>query len=90
MNAWVHCTDFIVACKAVGSMCSKLKNVIWFVSFIWSNKTNQINQMNQINCRLSGLGLAGGLCLFPLKFGPAVIEPLCGCAGCVQRFGSCL
>jgi hypothetical protein len=27
------------------------------------------------------LGLAGGLRLFAIEFGPAIIEPLCGCAG---------
>ena len=51
---------------------------------------NQTNQIDQTNRSLSGLRLAGGLCLFPLEFGPTVIEPLSGCAGCVQRLGSFL
>jgi hypothetical protein len=25
------------------------KTVIWFVSFVWLNETNQINKTNQIN-----------------------------------------
>ena len=93
MDSWVHCTDFVTACKAVGSPLSRVMIVIWFVlfvSFIWLNKINQINQMNQINRSLLGLGLAGGLRLFSLEFGPAVIEPFRGCAGCVKRFGSFL
>jgi hypothetical protein len=32
-----------------------------------------------------GLGLADRLSLFPFEFSPAVIEPFCGCAGCVER-----
>ena len=59
-----------------------------FVLLNQINQTNQTDQINQINFRM--LRLAGRLCLFSLEFGPAVVEPLRGCAGCVQRLGSFL
>jgi len=29
--------------------CQREKTVIWFVSFVWLNQTNQMNKTNQIN-----------------------------------------
>ena len=98
MNAWVHCTDFILACKAAGFRrpSSGLSSLFGLSGLAVLNllqeidETDQIDQTDQINRSLSGLGLTGRLGLFAFEFSPAVIEPLGGCAGCVQRFGSFL
>ena len=58
------------------------------VSIIQPSKPNKQNKPNEP--LLLGLRLSGRLCLFPLEFCPAVIEPLRGRAGCIQRLGSFL
>lgn len=53
----------------------------------WLTKpTNKPDRPNQSQM----LGLAGGLCLSSLEFGPAIIESFCGYAGRVQSLGSFL
>ena len=84
MDAWAHCTDFPVAWKAT----NWLLWFIWFVLFIWLilfNQTNKTNRKKPYEPLVLSLGLSRRLRLFPLEFGPTVIEPLRGCAGCVQR-----
>jgi len=61
---------------------------VHLVNLVQPNRPNKQEKPDEP--QVLGLGLAGGLCLFSLEFGPAVIEPLRGCAGCVQRLGSFL
>ena len=98
MDSWVHCTDFFTACKAAGFrsrhqvclVCSVYLVYLVCPLLMWFNQIDETDQTDQINRSLLRLGLAGGLRLFSLEFGPAVIEPLRGCAGCIQRLGSFL
>jgi len=52
------------------------------------NKPNEPDRPDRPS--VLGLGLTDGFRLFSLEFGPAVIEPFRGCAGCVQCLGSFL
>lgn len=76
MGAWVYSTDFVVPYKATG----------WFVYFVESDQPDKPNKPDEPEL----LGLAGGLRLFSFEFCPAVIEPLRGYAGCIQRCRSFL
>ena len=62
--------------------------LVHLVNLVQPNRPNKQEKPDEP--QVLGLGLAGGLCLFPLEFGPAAIEPLRGCAGCIQRLGSFL
>jgi len=64
---------------------------VHLVSLVQLNKPNRPNKQDKPDePPVLGLGLAGRLCLFPFELGPAVIEPLRGGAGCVQRCRSFL
>ena len=30
-------------------VCQRMKTVIWFISFVWLNQTDQMNQINKTN-----------------------------------------
>jgi len=105
MSALGHCTDFAAACKPTESPLSRMLNqfasaALLPVGLVCLVEQDQLDERNKPDRPdqpdkpdeppVLGLRLAGGLCLFALEFGPPGVEPLRGCAGCVQRLGSCL
>ena len=68
---------------------SQLVALVCLVCLVEQDRHDERNQPDKPD-EPQVLELAGGLCLFPFEFGPAAIEPLRSCAGCIQCFGACL